>query len=109
MKTGRKRSCEGLRIASSCSVVGVPGIDTTMFLPPWVAISASETPLASMRWRMMSHGLVDLAGADLLAVLEHGLQDELGAALEVETERGVSASRRPRPRGHPRALRGRGR
>ena len=41
-------------MASSCSVVGVPGMDTTMFLPPWVAISASETPLASMRCRMMS-------------------------------------------------------
>src|SRR4051812_15968208 len=29
-------------------------METTMLRPPCVVISASETPLASMRWRMMS-------------------------------------------------------
>ena len=53
-KTARKLSWEGLRIAWSCSGVGVPGMATTMFCPPRVEISASATPFASMRWRMMS-------------------------------------------------------
>src|SRR4051812_25852622 len=52
--TARKRSCDGFFSASSCSGVGCPGIETTMLRPPCVVISASETPLASMRWRMMS-------------------------------------------------------
>ena len=45
------RACGSRRAARPSAS---PGIDTTMFWPPWVAISASDTPLASMRWRMMS-------------------------------------------------------
>src|SRR6476659_6327580 len=43
-RTARKRSCEGLRIASRVAASGVPGIDTTMLRPPWVVTSASATP-----------------------------------------------------------------
>ena len=32
---------------------GVPGMETTTLVPPWVLISASETPAESMRWRMI--------------------------------------------------------
>ena len=82
-------------MASSCSAVGVPGIDTTMFLPPWVAISASETPLASMRWRMMSTAWSIWPATHLLAVLQHRLEDHLGAALEVEPEAGGRGAAAP--------------
>ena len=34
--------------------LGRPGSATTMFSPPWLAISASATPEESTRWRMIS-------------------------------------------------------
>ncbi len=53
MSTGRSSSfaddCRRCMVAAS----GSPGRLTTMLLPPCVVISASETPLASTRWRMM--------------------------------------------------------
>lgn len=52
-RTGRSSSFEEdwmrLRVSSSSS----PGMATTMFCPPCVLISASETPEASTRWRMI--------------------------------------------------------
>ncbi len=48
--TSRAEERTRLRVSSS----GLPGRLTTMFLSPWVVISASETPVESTRWRMMA-------------------------------------------------------
>lgn len=52
--TGRNTICADSRTSSSVSSLGLPGSATTMLLPPWLEISASATPEASTRWRMMS-------------------------------------------------------
>src|SRR3954467_11731923 len=56
-RTGRKRSCEDLLRESTVLCGGLPGSEMTMLRPPWVATSASATPLPSTRWRMMSTAL----------------------------------------------------
>ena len=55
--TGRNSSLAELWMRSSVSSSGSPGIETTMLESPCVVISASETPLASMRSRM-----IDMSG-----------------------------------------------
>ena len=52
--TGRNAICAEVWMSSRVSADGVPGRDTTMLLPDWVVISASETPAPSTRWRMIS-------------------------------------------------------
>jgi hypothetical protein len=53
-RTGRNRMSAERRMSSSVSSDGVPGMATTMFCPPWLEISASETPEPSTRLRMIS-------------------------------------------------------
>ena len=53
-RTGRNCICEDAEMASSCSSVGVPGMETTMLFSPWVVTSAPVVPWESMRWTMMS-------------------------------------------------------
>ena len=57
----------------SVSWSGVPGSETTTFWAPWVLISASETPAASMRDRMIST-------ANKLCVIE-GISEEMAPDL----------------------------
>ena len=52
-RTGRKFICEDERIRSRVSWEGVPGIDTEILLDPREEISDSDTPDASIRWRIM--------------------------------------------------------
>ena len=52
--TGRNCICDDAAIASCCSLVGTPGMATTMLDEPRVVTSAPEVPCASMRWTMMS-------------------------------------------------------
>ncbi|HCE60701.1 MAG TPA: hypothetical protein DER11_04765 [Janibacter terrae] len=53
-RTGRNCICEDAAMASSCSLVGVPGIATTMLESPCVVTSAPVVPCESMRCTMMS-------------------------------------------------------
>jgi hypothetical protein len=53
LSTGRNSSLADDWMRSSVALSGVPGIETTTFWSPCVVISASETPLASMRSRMI--------------------------------------------------------
>ena len=82
-------------MASSCSVLGVPGdghddvlaaLGGDLGLGDAVGVDALADDV---------DGLVDLARAHLLAVLQHRLEDHLGAALEVETEAGGRGAAAP--------------
>ena len=63
--TGRNCICEDAAIASSCSLVGVPGMATTMLESPWVVTSAPVVPCESMRWTMMSRASASCSGETL--------------------------------------------
>jgi hypothetical protein len=52
--TGRNSSCAACLTRSRVFSSGLPGRETTMFWPPWVVTSASETPLPFTRCRMIS-------------------------------------------------------
>ena len=63
-----------------------PGIWTTMLRPPSVVMSASATPDASTRWRMIAAAWSSCSRRRRSAVLGLGAQHDLGAALQVERE-----------------------
>ena len=52
-----------------------------MLSAPWVLISASETPAASTRWRMIETAWSSCSGVTRLALGELRREDDLGAAL----------------------------
>ncbi len=51
-RTGRNRIWAEVLTRSIVSWDGWPGMPTTILSRPWLVISVSETPCASMRWRM---------------------------------------------------------
>ena len=81
-RTSRNRSWAVRLTESIRSWRFLPGISTTMFLPPWVLTSDSETPLPLTRSSMM---FAARASWDWRRRLRRGQRDP-GAALEVEAQ-----------------------